>query len=289
MGRNSGTDILYMPALHQGYVNYLGERNGEVGILDENLVGETPRLDRDIRAMGSELVTQVVRVVVPERHIVLITPDNLEAFLGRQDTAQPLYMPDEDVSHTFADRYAQDHQIRFEPTFLRWDKRISTTESFVFADRVTSDPFERAVMAEAEAEARLSRDWWRQVGAIVYSERGKPLLQGHNHPIVAEDYTLETFGDPRSNFDAGENIDLQKNIHAEAGVIAEAARRGIALEGTDLFVTTFPCPICAKSVAEAGIKKVYFRDGYSRLDALDIFKAKGIEVIQVVDELADAS
>ena len=117
----------------------------------------------------------------------------------------------------------------------------------------------------------------------------KLLLQGHNHPVVAENYTLETLGDPRSNFDAGQNIDLQKNIHAEVGVIAEAARRGIALKGADLFVTTFPCPVCAKSVAEAGIKRVYFKDGYSLLDAMDIFKTKGIEVIQVVDELPNAS
>ena len=290
MGRNSGTDILYMPAVHQGYVNYLGERNGEVGILDEALVGEVPRLDRDIRAMGSELVVQLVRVVVPERHIILVTLDNLDEFLSCQHLDQALNLPNEDVSHTFVEHHVPtDYEISYHPTFLRWDKRISTAESLVFADRVTSDPFDRALMRIAEEEARLSRDWWRQVGAIIYSEKRKLLLQGHNHPVVAENYTLETLGDPRSNFDAGQNIDLQKNIHAEVGVIAEAARRGIALKGADLFVTTFPCPVCAKSVAEAGIKRVYFKDGYSLLDAMDIFKTKGIEVIQVVDELPNAS
>jgi dCMP deaminase len=286
MAAGPGTDILYMPALHQGYVNYLSERSGEVGILNEVLVRETPRLERDIRAVASGIMVSVVQVVVPDRRVSLVTPDTLESFLDRQVGGRPITMPDEDVSYTFAERHLQYFKVNFEPTFLRWDKRISTLESPVVADReITTDELHKAIMGVAQEEAEDSRDWWRQIGAVIATDGGKTvLLQGHNRPYPTEDYTLETFGDPRSNFDAGQSIEMQKNIHAEASLIAQAARDGVELEGSDLYVTTFPCPICAKSVAEAGIKRVFFIEGYSLLDAADIFKAKGIEVIQVVDK-----
>lgn len=287
MGARPGTDILYMPALHQGYINYLSERSGEVGILNEDLVRETPRLERDIRALASGLMVNVAKVVVPERQVTLITPDSLEEFLDRQVDGRPITMPDEDVSYTFAERHLQYFKVNFEPTFLRWDKRASTIESPVLPERVIStNELDRELMGLAVSDAKESRDWWRQVGAVIATDGGKMiLLKGHNRPYPTEDYTLETFGDPRSNFDAGKDIDKQKNIHAEAALIAQAARDGVSLDGSDLYVTTFPCPVCAKSVAEAGIKRVFYKEGYSLLDAADIFKAKGIEVIQVVDSV----
>ena len=63
------------------------------------------------------------------------------------------------------------------------------------------------------------------------------------------------FGDPRSNFDAGKNIELSKFIHAEASLIAQAAKQGAKLEGASIYVTTFPCPVCARLVATAGLRK----------------------------------
>ena len=47
------------------------------------------------------------------------------------------------------------------------------------------------------------------------------------------------------------------------------------------FVSTFPCPVCAKSIAVAGIKKVYYCQGYSLLDAEDILRPYGVELIFV--------
>ncbi len=286
MTTREGADVLYMPALHQGYVNYLSARTGEVGILNEELVRETPRLERDIRALASGLMVSVVQVVIPERRVSLVTPSNLDDFLDRIETGRPITMPDEDVSYTFAEHHLAHFKVNFEPTFLRWDRRASLLESPVIPDKVvTYEELDRSLMGVAQTEAENSRDWWRQVGAVITADDGKMvLLKGHNHPYPTEDYTLETFGDPRSNFDAGQDIDKQKNIHAEASLIASAARDGIQLDGSDLYVTTFPCPICAKLVAESGIRRVYYKEGYSLLDAADIFKAKGIEVIQVVEE-----
>jgi dCMP deaminase len=100
--------------------------------------------------------------------------------------------------------------------------------------------------------------------------------------MPSKDYTFGPFGDPRSNFDAGEHFELSKAIHAEAALIAQAARRGAPLDGASVYVTTFPCPVCAKSIAAAGITKVYYTKGYSLFDAEDVLGAAHIEIIQVI-------
>jgi dCMP deaminase len=275
------TDILYIPALHSGYIEYLKKRNGSVNILGEGLVHEIPRLDRDIRAISAELMKDVVQVVVPERQVFVIrNASNIGRIIDANET---VYMPDEDVSHSFAERYLRPigMEVLFENVFLRWDKKLSTKQTEVDADiAISTNELDRFLIDQTLIEAARSPDWWRQLGCLIVKD-GKIILQGHNRPYPTENYTLETFGDPRSNFDAGEHIELQKCVHAEAGLIAQAARNGTALEGSQLVVTTFPCPVCARSIAEAGITRVVYRDGYSLLDAQDIFAAKGIELVRV--------
>ncbi|NCS97095.1 MAG: deoxycytidylate deaminase, partial [Candidatus Pacebacteria bacterium] len=82
--------------------------------------------------------------------------------------------------------------------------------------------------------------------------------------------------DPRNSFHKGEHIELSTAIHAEAALIADAAKKGISLEGTQLYVTTFPCPACAKLIACSGITKLYFSEGYSMLDGEKILNDAGV-------------
>lgn len=87
--------------------------------------------------------------------------------------------------------------------------------------------------------------------------------------------------DPRISFTSGVGADFSSSVHAEANLIALAAKKGIVLNGTEIFVNTFPCPVCAKQIAIAGIKKVYYAKGYAVLDGLEIFKSFGVEVVLV--------
>jgi deoxycytidylate deaminase len=63
--------------------------------------------------------------------------------------------------------------------------------------------------------------------------------------------------------------------------VARAARTGTALEGADLYVTTFPCPACARLIAESGFRRCYFSGGYSVLDGDGILRAAGVELFWV--------
>lgn len=71
----------------------------------------------------------------------------------------------------------------------------------------------------------------------------------------------------------------QATVHAEQNAIADAARRGISVEGCAAYVTHFPCINCAKVLAAAGIRSVFFHREY-RNDplALQLLEGAGILV-----------
>ena len=271
--------VSYIPALHQGYIDFFKKYSGgTLFILDEELVREVPRMERDIRALKPAEVKTLLEGLRIFEKITVLDKNTLPEV---QKSAEKIVLPDEDVNRYFAKEYLVGKKVEFVLVFLRWDKQISTKEFEVAPDRVISqDEADREIMAAATREAEKSPDWWRQIGAVAAKD-GKILLAAFNKPMPSKDYTLGVFGDPRSNFDAGEHFDLSKTIHAEAAVIAEAAKRGVALAGASLYITTFPCPVCAKSIAASGITRVYYAKGYSLLDAEDVLKATGVEIVLV--------
>lgn len=66
-------------------------------------------------------------------------------------------------------------------------------------------------------------------------------------------------------------IEYQRPVHAEAQAIDDAARRGVATAGTDMYVTTFPCHLCFKHVLSAGVSRVRYIDPYSKSRARELF------------------
>lgn len=53
-----------------------------------------------------------------------------------------------------------------------------------------------------------------------------------------------------------------RTVHAEANAIIQAARHGIAIEGSMIYLTTSPCYDCFKMIVNAGIRRVVYRDFY---------------------------
>lgn len=70
-------------------------------------------------------------------------------------------------------------------------------------------------------------------------------------------------------------------VHAEQNAIADAARRGISLDGATAYISHFPCINCAKLLASAGIQHIkYHRDYRNDPLAGDLLKEAGINVVQ---------
>lgn len=79
-----------------------------------------------------------------------------------------------------------------------------------------------------------------------------------------------------------------RTIHAEQNAIAFAARAGVALEGSTLYINMEPCMHCAKLIIAAGIKKIVCRKKYHAAEiSRQFLKDAGIELDVKEDELED--
>ena len=58
--------------------------------------------------------------------------------------------------------------------------------------------------------------------------------------------------------------EFMRPVHAEMAAIIDAARRGVAIDGLTMYVTTFPCHNCAKHVIAAGIQQVIYLEPYPK-------------------------
>jgi deoxycytidylate deaminase len=70
----------------------------------------------------------------------------------------------------------------------------------------------------------------------------------------------------------GDLTEYGRVVHAEMGVICDAARAGVSLRGATLFVTTFPCHNCTKHIISAGIKRVVYMEPYPKSKAKELHR-----------------
>lgn len=68
----------------------------------------------------------------------------------------------------------------------------------------------------------------------------------------------------------GSLLEFSRAVHAEMDAILSAARKGISIVGTRLFVTAFPCHYCARHIVTAGVDEVQFIEPYPKSQALTL-------------------
>jgi dCMP deaminase len=69
-------------------------------------------------------------------------------------------------------------------------------------------------------------------------------------------------GCAREGIPSGERSELCRGAHAEQNAINFAARYGIAIDGATIYTTHLPCSWCAKSIVNAGIRRVVYLHDY---------------------------
>jgi dCMP deaminase len=272
--------LLYLPVIHAGYEQFLQRHSdsGDVMLLGAGFRERFPSLAKDIRALAPARAADYLRVTVRGPRVTVVEPAGLRAAIS----GDVLVMPDEQVMRDLtADcRLDSGRTVVFDRTFLRWDRNWSTAEQPVRPDsQIAADELSRTLLGLADDVSGRSSDWWRQVGAVAVRD-GTVLCEAWNrhHPT---EYSPYLDGDPRDAFERGVRADLSTAIHAEAAVVAQAARHGISLAGADLYVSTFPCPACARLIAEAGFRRCLFARRYSVLDGERVLRSAGVELIWV--------
>lgn len=107
------------------------------------------------------------------------------------------------------------------------------------------------------------------VGAVA-SLNGRVLVTGYNGAPA---------GTPHCTHPPGEVC--QRSVHAEANIVAYAARYGVSLAGCEIYATDSPCYNCACLLINAGISTVVFNRRYRDDSGLILMADVGISVYHV--------
>lgn len=270
----------YIPVLHEGYRRFLVEHEDadKLYLIGQTFTGET-YLRKDIRALAPEDISRAIAVLGWAKEVTVLNSHEFPSDFSDRETL--IVMPDEDISRDFAGRFLFGVNVLFDRVFLRWHKGNIKNEDLVIPDKqISRQIFDRGIMGLAQSASLRSSDFWRQVGAVLVVDNQVRLVGYNRHvPSAHEPYA---FGDPRGMFSRGVEIELSTALHAEAAVLTQALKEGICTQHADLYITTFPCPTCAKLIAYSGIKRLYFASGYTVLNGQEVLNSQGVELIRVI-------
>jgi dCMP deaminase len=70
-------------------------------------------------------------------------------------------------------------------------------------------------------------------------------------------------------------------IHAEINAIAQAAKHGVSIKDSDIYITASPCIHCLKVLINVGIKTIYYDKPYKIEHIDELLKLSGIRLVQV--------
>lgn len=137
---------------------------------------------------------------------------------------------------------------------------------------------------------------WIGIGCVIAKD-GKALVETWNETLEGEEYCQkfrdrdrgqaeENKGCVRHDLELSQGREIEKvcSIHAEALSIAKAAKRGIAIDGATMLMTSFPCLICMRAIIAAGIKKVVYMNDFYKPHHEGLFKKNGMKIEQITEE-----
>lgn len=138
--------------------------------------------------------------------------------------------------------------------------------------------FDEYFIKIAEAVAERATCPRKKIGAVIVK----------NKRIIATGYNGAPRGLPHC-LDVGcqmVNGHCVRTTHAEQNAVIQCALHGVSSDGATLYSTVNPCMNCAKILANAGIKRVVFKEEYTHADELDdealkLLKQAGVEATKL--------
>ena len=137
-------------------------------------------------------------------------------------------------------------------------------------NRVSWDRYFMNLALQAATRSTCPR---KHVGAVIVRDK----------TILSTGYNGSIRGAPHCT-DVGclmENNHCVRTVHAEANALVQAARHGVLLDGSQIYVTASPCFNCFKLIANAGIRTVYYGEFYRDERVLQFARDAGIEMVHL--------
>jgi dCMP deaminase len=270
--------VAYVPVFHRGYLQFFEDQAAEeIYVIGPDLLKKIDYLRKDLRALTPAQAANILKKAGIADGVGVLTAARARQL--DQDHVR-VVAPDEDISHAVAKLFKK-AKVQFLPVFLRWDRR--SLESAALADpaeKLSNRKIDKRYLAQAYDAARSSSDIWRRVGAVLIGQNGKQIGVASNQ-AEPNQHSPWMEGDPRNIFHHGVGVNVAVFMHAEAALIAKAAKDGTSLKGASMYTTTFPCPWCAKLVAHSGISNLYYGEGYGVLDAKRVLDDYAVKLRRV--------
>lgn len=268
--------IIHIPVLHKGYLDFFKTNNNRIShiyLIAEELLKELSEFKPDIASIETETAKELLNSL-GFKNISVISKDNIDEVKKKE-----IILVQDEISRNLYEKYLQGEKVEWASVFLRWDKSSVLSEKPLNDISSSNDSFDVEMIREAYKEAQKSSDWWRQIGAVLVKDK-TVLIKSYNQDLPS-DHTPYQVGEVRDFLKVGERPDLANTIHAEQKIISQAAKKGISLEGTALYLTHFPCPICSKLIACSGISHLYFSEGSSVFDGKKALESARVNIFQV--------
>ncbi len=125
---------------------------------------------------------------------------------------------------------------------------------------VERETWHKYFMRIAFAVASRSTCLRRAIGAVAVKDH-RILATGYNGAPSNVKHCSEA-GCSKGDALSGTSDRLCRAAHAEMNCIAQAARYGIALEGATIYLTNKPCLSCLKTMINAGIACIIYKEDY---------------------------
>jgi len=187
---------------------------------------------------------------------------------------------DEDAQQLALCRDEADLIVRNDGTLDALHHRMDKTLHDILVNRMPPRPsWDEYFMNIARVAASRSNCLSRHVGAAIVKDR-QIISTGYNGTPKGIKNCNEG-GCPRcwSGAESGTRLDECLCVHGEENAIVQAACNGTSIQGATLYTTFCPCSYCAKSIINAGIKRVVYREAYAMDETTQrLFAEAGIEI-----------
>jgi len=116
----------------------------------------------------------------------------------------------------------------------------------------------------------------RDVGAVIVKDK-RILATGYNGAPSGLPHCLDV-GCLREELKipSGERQEICRGIHAEQNALIQAAKFGISVDGSMIYVTHHPCVVCAKLLINAGIREICYLEDYPDELSKSLLKEAGV-------------
>ena len=134
-------------------------------------------------------------------------------------------------------------------------------------NRISWENYFMNIAAEVATRSTCDR---KHVGAVIVREK----------TILSTGYNGSIKGLPHCDEAGHEIVDghCVRTTHAEANAIVQAAKNGVEINLSEIYVTASPCYSCFKLIANAGIKTIYYKELYRDERINDRAKEAGINL-----------